>query len=81
MPSEDLDTDTYEDTFPSDSALMDQVNALPTEIATVIRLRFFEEFSLKEISIITDSNLNTVKTRLYAGLKKLRISMEGEELV
>lgn len=81
MPTEDLDTSTYESDLPNDSTLMDQVNALPTEIATVIRLRFFEEFSLKEISAITDSNLSTVKTRLYTGLKRLRISMEGEEFV
>lgn len=72
------DAGVYEDSFVSDSTLADQVNALPIEISTVIKLRFYEELSLKEISDITEVNLNTVKTRLYTGLKKLRVSMEGD---
>ena len=40
----------------------------------------YEDLSLKEISTVTGWNLNTVKTRLYTGLKKLRISMEGDQL-
>ncbi len=81
MPTEDLDVGSYEDALPGDSSLTEQINALPTEVATVIRLRYFEECSLKEISAITDSNLSTVKTRLYTGLKKLRILVESEAIV
>lgn len=55
------------------------MEALPPEIATIVRLRFYEELSLKEISEVTGWNLSTVKTRLYTGLRKLRISMEGAE--
>ena len=55
------------------------MDALPPEIATIIRLRFYEELSLREISEVTGWNLNTVKTRLYTGLKKLRIALEGAE--
>lgn len=65
-----------EDPLPDDS-LVQQVNALPETMGTVIRLRFYEELSLKEISAVTGENLSTVKSRLYAALKKLRISMEG----
>ena len=50
------------------------------ELQTVIKLRFYEELSLKEISEVTGWNLNTVKTRLYTALKKLRLSLEGEEI-
>lgn len=46
----------------------------------VVKLRFYEELSLKEISQITGQNLSTVKSRLYAGLKKLRVAMEGAEI-
>ena len=53
------------------------MDALPPEVATVIRLRFYEELSLKEISAVTGAPLSTVKTRLYTGLKKLRVSLEG----
>lgn len=74
-----LTTESCEDTYPSDSTLLEQINALPAEAAVIIKLRFFEELSLKEISEITSVNLNTVKTRLYAGLKKLRRSIESTE--
>ena len=71
-----LDTGSYHDPDPADS-LEEQLGQLPTEIQTVIRLRFFRQFSLTEIAEVTGWNLSTVKTRLYTGLKKLRVSMEG----
>ena len=74
---EDLDTGSYEDPLPEDGALGRRGNALPPEVQTVVKLRFYEDMSLKEISEVTGWNLNTVKSRLYAGLKKLRISLEG----
>ena len=46
---------------------------------TVIRLRFFEDMKLEEIALATHTNLNTVKSRLYKGLRKLR-ELTGEEL-
>ena len=70
---------SYEDPLPEDGSLNRRVEALPPEIATIVRLRFYEELSLKEISEVTGWNLSTVKTRLYTGLRKLRISMEGAE--
>lgn len=68
-----------EDPPPPDEHLARQVEALSAEVGTVIRLRFYEELTLKEISAATGANLSTVKSRLYAGLKKLRIAMEGAE--
>ena len=77
VPPDALDAGSYEDPLPLDGDLATRVDALPPEIATIIRLRFYEELSLKEISAATGAPLSTVKTRLYAGLKKLRVSMEG----
>lgn len=74
---EELDAGSYEDPLPRDDTLARRIDALPEEVALVIRLRFYEELTLQEISDATDSPLSTVKTRLYAGLKKLRVSMEG----
>ena len=54
------------------------MDALPPEVGTIIKLRFYEDMTLKEISQVTNCNLSTVKTRLYAGLKKLRVSLESE---
>lgn len=75
---EDLEL-SAEDPEPVDDTLARQVEALPPEVGTVIKLRFYEELTLKEISQITGQNLSTVKSRLYAGLKKLRVQMEGAE--
>lgn len=70
-----------EDPEPADDTLARRVEALPPEVGTVIRLRFYEELTLKEISQVTGQNLSTVKSRLYAGLKKLRVAMEGAEIL
>lgn len=78
-PLEDWQDPGEEDPAPPDDSLARKVEALPPEIGTVIRLRFYEELSLKEISAATGTNLSTVKSRLYAGLRKLRIAMEGAE--
>lgn len=80
VPPEDLDSGSYEDPLPEDDVLSRRVNALPAEVQTVIKLRFYEDMTLREISQVTGWNLNTVKSRLYAGLKKLRISLEGVTL-
>ena len=69
-----------EDPEPSDETLARRVDALPREMGTVIKLRFYEELTLKEIGEVTGQNINTVKSRLYAGLKRLRVAMEGAEI-
>ena len=65
---------------PEDESLLRQIDKLPETVSAVIKLRFFEELSLQEIAAATGTNINTVKRGLYAGLKKLRISMEGESI-
>ena len=69
-----------EDPEPSDETLARRVDALPREMGTVIKLRFYEEMTLKEIGEVTGQNISTVKSRLYAGLRKLRVAMEGVEI-
>ena len=69
-----------EDPEPSDEFLARRVDALPAEMGTVIKLRFYEELTLKEIGEVTGQNISTVKSRLYAGLRKLRVAMEGAEI-
>lgn len=69
-----------EDPEPSDETLARRVDALPAEVGTVIKLRFYEELTLKEIGQVTGQNISTVKSRLYAGLRKLRVAMEGAEI-
>ena len=80
VPAEALDSGSYEDPLPEDGALSRRVNALPPEVQTIVKLRFYEDLTLREISAVTGWNLSIVKCRLYAGLKKLRISLEGATL-
>jgi RNA polymerase sigma-70 factor (ECF subfamily) len=46
----------------------------------VIVLRYFEDLKIDEIAEVMNENINTVKTRLYEGLRKLRIKMSDEIL-
>lgn len=66
--------DSYED-FDLKSALEE----LPDNYRSIIILRYFEDLKLQEIAEILNENVNTVKTRLYSGLKKLRIKMSDKE--
>ena len=81
LPLSEWEETGREDPPPADESLIRQIDELPPAVSTVIKLRFFEEFSLKEIAAATGTNVNTVKSRLYAGLKKLRIAMEGENII
>ncbi len=62
-----------------DGQIFARVMKLPPDMKTVVILRFYEQLSLAEIAKVTDTNLNTVKSRLYAALKKLRKSLEEME--
>lgn len=59
--------------------LYDAIDRLHPREQAVIRLRFFEDMKLEEIARVTGANLNTVKSRLYKSLGKLR-TLTGEEL-
>src|SRR5690606_11389160 len=43
----------------------------------IIILRFFEDLSIRDIAEILNENENTVKSRLYKGLKILKINMDN----
>ncbi len=44
----------------------------------IVELKYFEDLKLDEIAGILELNVNTVKSRLYRCLKKLRLSLEEE---
>lgn len=66
--------DTYEN-FDLRKAL----DGLEKEDKAVVELRYFEDMKLEEISEILNENVNTVKSRLYRSLKKLRVKLSGQE--
>lgn len=65
--------DRYEDVD-----LKRALDAMTKEDKAVIELKYFEERTLSEIAEILGENVNTVKSRLYRGLKKLRLELSEE---
>ncbi len=73
IPVEQGKEDIYEDID-----LKEALDSLNAEDKAVIQLRFFEDKSLNEIAEILGENLNTVKSRLYRGLRKLKLQLAEE---
>ncbi len=48
------------------------INSLPPNQADVIRLKYIDEYTLREIESITGVPVKTVKSRIHEGTKKLR---------
>lgn len=83
LPSdEELNTELpyFEASFEGSDNLYEEINHLDKLTQLIIKLRFYEELSLKEIAEITELNLNTVKARLYRGLKLLKQNIEEVRL-
>ena len=63
-----------------DEDLYMHINRLDQDVQEIIKLRFYEELSLQEISQIMEMNLSTVKSKLYRGLKALRLSVQEVDI-
>ncbi len=70
----------YEKGYEQEGDIEQELEKLEMDVQGIIKLRFFEEMSLKEISSITGLNLNTVKTKLYRGLKLLKENIQEADL-
>lgn len=70
----------YEKGYDPGGDIEQELEKLDMDIQEIIRLRFFEEMSLKEISCITGLKLNTVKTKLYRGLRLLKENIQEADL-
>ena len=70
LPTEQGQEDHYENI--DLKRALDQMN--PQDKA-VIELRYFEDMKIEDIAKVLNENVNTVKSRLYRGLKKLRLEL------
>lgn len=52
------------------------LDSLSKEDKAVVELRYFEDLKLEEIADILNENVNTVKSRLYRSIQKLKLKME-----
>lgn len=51
------------------------LNSISPKDRAVIQLKYYDELKLEEIARILGENLSTVKSRLYRGLKKLKVTL------
>ena len=58
-----------------DIDLQRALNSMSKEDKAVIELRFFEDLKLSEIAEILGENISTIKSRLYRGLKKMKLEL------
>ncbi len=65
-----------EKAFGEGQEVYEAVQRLTEPSKTVVVLHFYEGLTLKQISKITRTNLNTVKSRLYGALHKLEKDLE-----
>ena len=70
----------YEKGYEQGGDIEQELEKLEMDVQVIIKLRFFEEMSLKEISSITGYNLHTVKSKLYRGLKLLKENIQEADL-
>lgn len=59
-----------------DFDLKNAVENLEEPDRTIIKLRFFEEMKIGDIAEILEENTNTIKSRLYRCMEKLKVSLQ-----
>ena len=72
IPQEPQAMDIYEDID-----LQRALDALPAEDKMIVELKYFEEMKLEEIASLMQENINTIKSRLYRSMKKLRLKLDA----
>ena len=58
--------------------LMRALEKLEEKDRAVIVLRYFEDYKLGEIADVLEENVNTVKSRLYRSIKKLKMQLNND---
>lgn len=57
--------------------LYDALDALEPEEKSLVVMRFFEDLRFQDMADVLDMNINTVKTKTYSILKKLKMEWKG----
>jgi len=68
-----------ESAFEPGVEVLKKLDQLGEETKTVILLYYFEGLTLKEIAEVTQTNLNTVKSRMYSGLRKMKGILNSDQ--
>ena len=73
-------TQNNEDNIVENIDIYNRIEKLNDKLKTVIILRFFENLKIEEIAVITKTNTNTVKSRLYKGLNEIKKDYERRKV-
>lgn len=73
----ETDSGYQEDNY-ADVDLQRALDALSNKDKAIVILKYFEDKTLEEIAQILDENVNTIKSRLYRSMKKLRGVLSDE---
>ena len=65
----------YEDAY-ENFDLKHALELLPPRDRMIVELKYFEDMKLEDIAAIMEENTNTIKSRLYRSLKKLRLALD-----
>ena len=57
-------------------SLHDALDKLDPEVRAIVVMRYFEDMKLSDIAEALEENVNSVKTKLYRGLKILKVEMK-----
>jgi len=52
---------------------------LSPEDKAIVELRYFEDLKIEDIARVLNENVNTIKSRLYRSMQKLKLKMEVTE--
>lgn len=72
--------DSYPAQTEEQQSLIDQVMALPAKYRIVVHLFYYERYSIKEISDLTDRKESTVRSLLTRARQKLKCILKEDEL-
>lgn len=79
LNQDEFETEYISNDVYSDIDLLQALDKLPEEYKTIIILRYFEDMKIEDIAIVLSQNINTVKTKLYKGLRRLRIKINKDD--
>jgi len=76
IENEIISNDDNKIDFEMNKLLHVEINKLPEELSEVVKLRYFDGFSYKQISDILGVSLSLVKVRLHRAKKALTLALE-----
>lgn len=71
----ELDEEKGKEDVYEDIDLKRALDRMGKEDRAVIQLKYFEDMKLEDIAEVLGENVNTIKSRLYRALKKLRLDL------